>query len=129
MTAGRSAAIARGVDPGPGLTGDVVDLALPLEHAGHLDPLIERVGAARFVLIGEASHGTREYYTWRAELTKRLITEQGFSFVAVEGDWPDCARLDRWVRGGDARSAEQPSVTTERWCAVAGAHGTCVTST
>ncbi len=111
MSAGRTAAI----DRRPGLAGDVLDLGLPLEHAGHLDPLVERIGDARFVLIGEASHGTREYYTWRAELTKRLVVEQGFSFVAVEGDWPDCARLDRWVRGGDGRSAEQVLRHFERW--------------
>ncbi len=92
-----------------------LETALPLDHPDHLDPLLERIGQARFVLIGEASHGTHEYYAWRAELTQRLLAEQGFSFVAVEGDWPDCARLDRWVRGGDGRSAQDILRTFERW--------------
>ncbi|MDN3671103.1 erythromycin esterase family protein [Echinicola jeungdonensis] len=64
-----------------------------------LDPLIEKIGDAQFVLLGEASHGTHEYYTWRAAITKRLITEKGFSFIGVEGDWPDCYRLNRYVKG------------------------------
>ncbi|MBB5780567.1 erythromycin esterase family protein [Nonomuraea jabiensis] len=73
--------------------------ALPLTGPGDLDPLMERVGEARFVLIGEASHGTHDFYTWRAELTRRLIAEKGFGFVGVEGDWPDCERVHRAVTG------------------------------
>lgn len=68
-------------------------MARPLRGSQDLDELLALTSAARYVLIGEASHGTSEFYTWRAELTKRLIAEQGFSFVAVEGDWPDCHRL------------------------------------
>lgn len=55
--------------------------------------MLERTSSARYVLIGEASHGTSEFYSWRSELTKRLLAEQDFAFVAVEGDWPDCHRL------------------------------------
>ena len=62
--------------------------ALPLATEADLDPLLERIGDARYVLLGEASHGTHEYYAWRAALTRRLLREKGFSFVAVEGDWP-----------------------------------------
>jgi erythromycin esterase-like protein len=65
------------------------------------DPLLARVGDARFVLIGEASHGTHEFYRIRAAITKRLILEKGFSAVAVEADWPDAYRVNRYVRGGD----------------------------
>jgi erythromycin esterase-like protein/predicted phosphoribosyltransferase len=61
--------------------------------------LLERAAQADFVLIGEASHGTHEFYAERAELTKRLIAEAGFAAVAVEADWPDAARVDRYVRG------------------------------
>ncbi|MFP5347437.1 MAG: erythromycin esterase family protein [Actinomycetes bacterium] len=64
--------------------------ALPLGQESDLDPLLERIGDARYVLIGEASHGTHEYYAWRAALTRRLVEDKAFSFVAVEGDWPDC---------------------------------------
>ncbi|MEV0388915.1 erythromycin esterase family protein [Nonomuraea sp. NPDC050643] len=80
-------------------TDEVRRSALPLNTADDLGPLMERVGAARFVLIGEASHGTHDFYAWRDRLTRRLIAEKGFGFVAVEGDWPDCERVDRAVTG------------------------------
>src|SRR5881398_2449699 len=63
------------------------------------DPLMQLVGDARFVLLGEASHGTHEFYRARAEITKRLIREKGFSAVAVEADWPDAYRVSCYVRG------------------------------
>jgi erythromycin esterase-like protein len=63
------------------------------------DPLMNLIGNARFVLIGEASHGTHEFYQQRAEITKRLIQEKGFTAVAVEADWPDAYRVNRYVRG------------------------------
>jgi erythromycin esterase len=78
---------------------EVADLALPLSGAADLDPLVRRAAGAHVVMLGEASHGTHEFYRWRAALTRRLIEEHGFSFVAVEGDWPDCERVDRSVRG------------------------------
>src|SRR5688500_13672372 len=62
------------------------------------DPLLELCGDAHFVLLGEASHGTHEFYAQRAEITKRLITEKGFNAVAVEADWPDAYRVNRYVR-------------------------------
>jgi erythromycin esterase-like protein len=63
------------------------------------DLLIQQIGEARFVLIGEASHGTHEFYRERAQITKRLIKERGFTAVAVEADWPDAYRINRYVRG------------------------------
>jgi len=71
-----------------------------------LDPLLERIGDRRLVLIGEASHGTSEFYGMRARITRELIERQGFTIVAAEADWPDAARIDRWVRGAGA--AEHP---------------------
>ncbi|MBF2708087.1 erythromycin esterase family protein [Flavobacterium soyangense] len=70
-----------------------------LENSEDLDPLMEYIGDAKYVLLGEASHGTHEYYTWRAKITQRLIKEKGFYFVGVEGDWPDCYRLNRFAKG------------------------------
>jgi len=69
------------------------------------------------VLLGEASHGTHEYYTWRYALTRRLVEEKGFRFVAVEGDWPDCYRVNRFVKGypGAAADARQALDTFRRW--------------
>jgi len=88
------------------IVGDSVE---PLGgRASDYDRLIERIGGCRFVLIGEASHGTDEFYRERAAITRRLIVECGFHAVAIEGDWPDARRVDRYVRGlGSARSAEE----------------------
>jgi erythromycin esterase-like protein len=63
------------------------------------DALLDLVGDARIVLLGEASHGTEEFYRERARMTRRLIEERGFTMVAVEADWPDAHRVNRWVRG------------------------------
>ncbi|HEU4685150.1 MAG TPA: erythromycin esterase family protein [Nitrospira sp.] len=63
------------------------------------DELLHRIGDAQFVLLGEASHGTQEFYRERAEITKRLISEKGFTAVAVEADWPDAYRVHRYVNG------------------------------
>jgi erythromycin esterase-like protein/predicted phosphoribosyltransferase len=74
--------------------------AYPLAgSARDYDPLMERIGEARFALLGEASHGTHEFYRERAEITKRLIAEKNFTAVAVEADWPDAYRINRYVRG------------------------------
>jgi erythromycin esterase-like protein len=67
--------------------------------SGDFAPLLQQIGDASFVLIGEASHGTHEFYRIRAEITKELIRERGFQAVAVEADWPDAQRVDRYVRG------------------------------
>ncbi|GCE22150.1 erythromycin esterase family protein [Dictyobacter kobayashii] len=73
---------------------------IPLETSHHTyDQLLDTIGDARFVLIGEASHGTHEFYQERAKITSRLITEKGFTAVAIEADWPDTYRVNRYVRG------------------------------
>ncbi|HEX6333685.1 MAG TPA: erythromycin esterase family protein, partial [Flavisolibacter sp.] len=70
-----------------------------LRTSKDLDALIGDIGDRRVVMLGEASHGTHEYYTWRTAITKRLVTEKNFSFIGVEGDWPDCYRINRYVKG------------------------------
>ena len=76
------------------------DAARPLTGAHEdFDPVMALIGDARVVLIGEASHGTHEFYRIRAEITKRLIRERGFVAVAAEADWPDAYRVNRYVRG------------------------------
>ena len=78
----------------------VRDAAHPLTGSGaDYDSLFEFVGNARFVLLGEGTHGTHEFYRQRAQITKRLIEEKGFTAVAVEADWPDAYRVNRYVRG------------------------------
>lgn len=91
-------------------------LSVAIASAAHLlngsstdyDPLMDLVGDANFVLLGEATHGTHEFYRERAEITKRLILEKNFNAVAVEADWPDAYRVNRYVRGlnDDANSAQ-----------------------
>ncbi|HVW83213.1 MAG TPA: erythromycin esterase family protein [Bryobacteraceae bacterium] len=82
------------------ITDLVRDAVHPLTgSAADYDPLLEFIGNARFVLLGEASHGTHEFYRERARITKRLIRERGFQAVAVEADWPDAWRVHRYVQG------------------------------
>ena len=86
----------------PGRMSDLRRAARPVED------LCDLVGDARLVLLGEASHGTHEFYALRAELTRRLIARGGIGAVAVEADWPSAARVNRYVqRSGDDRDAEE----------------------
>ncbi|UVS77359.1 erythromycin esterase family protein [Actinokineospora sp. UTMC 2448] len=91
--------------------------AIPVEGGVPADDvLFDLVGDARFVLIGEASHGTHEFYGARARMTRRLIEERGFHAVAVEADWPDAYRVNRWVRGhGEDRDAVEALGGFERF--------------
>ena len=102
---------------GLALVDTIRGAAKPLRGPADLDPLLDRIGDARFVLLGEASHGTSEFYRWRTAITRRLVEERGFSFVAVEGDWPDCYRVNRFVKHlrESAESAEQVLHAFARW--------------
>jgi erythromycin esterase len=77
------------------------ELGYKLEKSTDLNRLFELIGKdnVKYILLGEASHGTSEFYNWRSEISKRLIREKGFSFIAVEGDWPDCYNVNRYVKG------------------------------
>lgn len=81
------------------IIGEIRAKKRPLKTVADLEPLLARIGNARVVMLGEASHGTHEYYTWRSQISRRLIEEMGFDFIAVEGDWPDCYRINRYVKG------------------------------
>jgi protein-L-isoaspartate(D-aspartate) O-methyltransferase len=63
-----------------------------------LEPMLKRIGDARIVLLGEATHGTSEFYRMRERISRALIEHHGFSFIAIEGDWPDAARIDHYIR-------------------------------
>jgi erythromycin esterase len=93
------------------------NLSYHLTTSADLDPLIENIGDAHCVMLGEASHGTHEYYTWRTAITKRLIEEKGFQFIAVEGDWPDCYRINRYIKGLDdkEKTAREVLAGFRRW--------------
>jgi protein-L-isoaspartate(D-aspartate) O-methyltransferase len=104
--------------PGPSLArlrpsdGDIVDAivasAEPFDSIASvkLDALLERIGDAKIVLLGEASHGTAEFYRMRERISQELIMRKGFRFIAIEGDWPDVARLDHYVRHFDYPPSE-----------------------
>src|SRR5688572_24213292 len=90
----------------------VADAIRPLRGiVDDYDPLLSMVGDARFVLIGEASHGTHDFYHERAEITKRLIAEKRFGAVCIEGDWPDAYRVDCYVRGRSADRSSSDALT------------------
>ncbi|HEV2846616.1 MAG TPA: erythromycin esterase family protein, partial [Thermoanaerobaculia bacterium] len=74
-----------------------------------LGALLERIGDSRVVLMGEATHGTSEFYRFRARLTRELVLRKGFNIVTVEADWPDAAQIDRYIRGLQAPAMEEPT--------------------
>jgi protein-L-isoaspartate(D-aspartate) O-methyltransferase len=92
----RSAAVYRDA----ALVDAIADSCEPFNgvKSANLDPLLDRIGDARIVLIGEATHGTSEFYRMRNRITTELIKRKGFRFVSIEGDWPDAARIDHYVR-------------------------------
>jgi erythromycin esterase-like protein len=131
-----------GLSAGSSLPDQIKQVARPWGKKEDVDALIDHIGDARYVLLGEASHGTSEYYAWRARISQRLIageispgngqwrdillsssrisvcTEKGFSFVAVEGDWTDCYRVNRFIKGSAChfRSQACNTVTHHQRC-------------
>src|SRR5450432_4403854 len=89
----------------------------PLNNEKDLDILLKEIDTSRIVLLGEASHGTAEYYNWRAAISRRLIIEKGFSFIAVEGDWTDSYKVNNFIKGEKKDSNAVVSVLKEynRW--------------
>ena len=81
------------------LTKVIQDHSRPFKTEEDLTSLIDTIGEAKIILLGEASHGTSEFYSVRAEITKRLIEEKGFSIIAIEGDWPSSRHVNRYIKG------------------------------
>jgi protein-L-isoaspartate(D-aspartate) O-methyltransferase len=94
-----------------GVAGLIREAGEPIPGIGEADlgPLLDRIGSARVVLLGEASHGTSEFYRFRARITQELIAKRGFTIVAAEADWPDAARVDRYVRHGPPLPEREPA--------------------
>ena len=92
-------------------------IARPIHGEAELDELVELIANKRFVLLGEATHGTHEFYDLRAAITRRLVAKHDFSAIAIEGDWPDALRVDRYVRGqiSDDADAELALGSFERF--------------
>lgn len=91
--------------------------ALRYETKNDLTPIIDAIGDAKIVLLGEASHGTSEFYSVRAELTKRLLEEKGFSLIAIEGNWPSTQKINRFIKGYTKEPSNVMEVfqAFERW--------------
>jgi Erythromycin esterase homolog len=91
--------------------------AIPLAITADLDKIIDRAGQRQLVLLGESSHGTAEFYSLRVAITKRLISEKQFSFVAVEGDWSSIDRLNQYVKNMPSalKSAKEVLLSFDRW--------------
>jgi erythromycin esterase-like protein len=88
-----------------------------LSSKADLEPLFERIGDSRIVMLGEATHGTHEFYTWRSYITRHLIEQKNFNFIAVEGDWPDCYRINRFVKNYEdaGRNPKEVLYQFKRW--------------
>jgi erythromycin esterase len=95
----------------------IKDKAIKLNGFDSLDRLMDKIGDARIVMLGEASHGTHEYYTWRSHITKRLISEKDFNFIGVEGDWPDCYNINCYIKDQKTESSPAAELLTkfDRW--------------
>jgi len=93
------------------------DHLIPFETITEFDSLFEEIDGQRLVLMGEATHGTSEFYNWRAELSKYLITEKGYNFIAVEGDWPAFSRINAYVKQkpGAPETIEDAMDFLDRW--------------
>jgi len=78
----------------------------PLRNEKDLNVLIKEIGESRVVLLGESTHGTHEFYQWRSAITKKLIEEKGFDFIAVEGDWVDSYKVDQFIKGQQQDSSD-----------------------
>ncbi len=96
---------------------DFTEKARLLENGSSLDPLIAAAGEKKLVLLGEASHGTHEYYVWRDIISRRLIAEHGFDFIAVEGDFASLYKLNQYVKNveGAEKSAREVLMKINRW--------------
>ncbi|MDX1551301.1 MAG: protein-L-isoaspartate(D-aspartate) O-methyltransferase [Marinobacter sp.] len=84
-------------------------ITIPSLETVELDGLMARIGSSRLVLLGEATHGSAEFYEMRARITRELIERKGFRFVAVEADWPDAAQVDHYVRETRTEPTEEPT--------------------
>lgn len=97
------------------VVAELIKHSHPIKDLKSWDPLIERLSKSRIVMLGEATHGTEEFYNIRRYISQRLIQEHGYNFIAVEGDWPDCQRLNDYIHSRKGDSAEKIMKQFNRW--------------
>jgi erythromycin esterase-like protein len=96
------------------LTG-LINAAYPLKGRQNLHQLVNALKGKKIVMLGEASHGTKEFYQWRQVITQKLISQHGFNFIAVEGDWPPCQRINEFVTSQETGRSFEKLQTFHRW--------------
>lgn len=110
-----SSAEAMLIEPKEAIVREIERLARPLASETDFEALAQQLSSRRIVMLGEASHGTQEFYDIRRKLSQVLIEKHGFNFIAVEGDWPDCHRLNLYARSGRGGTAREVLRKFERW--------------
>lgn len=86
-----------------------------LQTGNELDFLVQSIKEKKIVMLGESSHGTQEFYQLRSQISERLIKDHGFKFIAVEGDWPDAYRLNKYIQAGEGENAQSVLMQNHRW--------------
>ncbi|HXH29844.1 MAG TPA: erythromycin esterase family protein [Bacteriovoracaceae bacterium] len=97
------------------LIREIVKHSVPFTRTSDFDPLIDRIKDKKIVMLGESSHGTHEFYEWRTKITEELIKKHGFSFIAVEGDWPPCQKVNDFIQNKTEKSAGEVLSNFSRW--------------
>lgn len=86
---------------------EIEDNSIPFTSVGDLDLWLKEISKHKIIMLGEASHGTKEFYSIRREISKKLMKNYGYNFIAVEGDWPDCYKLNEFIKNGESNSAHE----------------------
>jgi len=94
---------------------EIVRKAIPLENINDLTPLIDSIKNKKIVMLGESSHGTKEFYEWRTLISKELIMNHGFNFISIEGDWPPSQKINRFISHEEGINAYQVLLNFSRW--------------
>lgn len=89
--------------------------SITFENGGDLAPLIKQLATKKVVMLGESSHGTHEFYQWRSLISQKLIIDHGFDFIAVEGDWPACQKVNEFIQGQEKSNARAALSNLNRW--------------
>jgi erythromycin esterase len=111
----QQATVLRNLDPSNQLDEAIENEMIAIRKDADLDGLIQSLKNNRVVMLGESSHGTKEFYEMRMRISQRLIAEHGFKFIAVEGDWPDASRLHQYIQTGAGGSAKAVLLRNHRW--------------
>jgi erythromycin esterase len=97
------------------LQDEILEIGKAFSEVSDFSELIDKIKDKKIVMLGESSHGTQEFYEWRRLLSNELISKHGFNFIAVEGDWPPCERINQYIHNDNSERAEQVMTRFSRW--------------